>query len=169
MAVLDHPALNDSDQSRVWEGLFGAQTRAQYFGNLVQVLRKRQRYLTTGSLILSSGAAIALLTSSFPNYGWAKGLLALASAILSAISLVSSNEKNAIEAADLSYRWNTLAIAYDQLWSNMYEEEAPAVLRTLQEEEAKVSKSSTALPNDVKLMTEAEDNVTMHFASRLTA
>ncbi len=169
MAVLDQPALNDFDQSRVWEGLIGAQTRAQYFGNLVQILRKRQRWLTTGSLILSSGAAIALLTASFPNYGWAKGLLALASAILSAISLVSSNEKNAIEAADLSYRWNTLAASYERLWSNMYEEDAPSVLETLQEEEAKVSKSSTALPNDVRLMAEAQDNVTMHYTSRLAA
>lgn len=104
-----------------------------------------------------------------PGYGWAKGLLALASAVLSAISLVSSNEKNAIEAADLSYRWQTLANSYQQLWSNMYAQDAPEILLRLREEEAKVSKSSTALPNYVKLMIEAEDNVTMHYQGRLAA
>ena len=169
MATLAHPALSDLDQTLLWERLIGAETRAQYFGNLVQRLRVRQRWLTVGSLILASGAAITLLTSAFPAYGWAKGLLALASAALSAISLVSSNEKNAIEAADLSYRWQTLANAYQRLWSNMYEEDAPESLLQLCEEEAKVSKSSTALPNDVKLMTQAEDNITMHYQGRLTA
>ena len=169
MSTLDHPALSDFEQTSLWEGLIGAETRSAYFANLVQRLRVRQRWLTVGSLVLSSGAAIALLTSALPNYGWVKGLLALASAVLSAISLVSSNEKNAIEAADLSYRWQTLAISYQELWSNMYAEDAPQTLHRLREEEAKVSKSSTALPNDVKLMTEAEDNVTMHYQSRLAA
>jgi hypothetical protein len=169
MATLEHPVLSDFDQSRLWESLIGAETRAQYCAGLVQRLRTRQRWLTIGSLILSSGAAIALLTTVVPGYMWAKGALALASAILSAVSLVSSNEKNAIEAADLSYRWQSLALEYQNLWSNMYDEDAPLTLRRLFEEEAKVSKSSTALPNDVKWMTQAEDNVTMHYAQRLAA
>ena len=163
------PALNDFDQTRLWENLIGAQTRAQYFATLVQRLRVRQRWLTTGSLILSSGAAITLLTSSFPEYAWAKGLLALASAILSAVSLVSSNEKNAIEASDLSYRWQSLANSYQQLWSDMYADDAPDRLRNLAEEEAKVSKSSTALPNVVSLMQRAEDNVSMHYTGKVAA
>ena len=169
MATLDHPALSDFEQTRLWESLIGAETRSQYFAVLVQRLRVRQRWLTIGSLVLSSSAAIALLTSVLPTYGWAKGLLALASAILSAISLVSSNEKNAIESADLSYRWQSLGFQYQQLWANMYAEDAPEILQRLQEEEAKVSKTSTALPNDVRLMTKAEENVTMHYQSRLAA
>lgn len=163
------PALNDFDQTILWESLIGAETRAQYFAAMVQRLRVRQRWLTIGSLVLASGAAIGLLTSVWPAYGWVKGLLALVSAVLSALSLVSSNEKNAIEAADLSYRWQTLAVSYRQLWSNMYAADAPVTLARLSEEEAKVSKSSTALPNIVKLMVQAEDNVTMHWQSRATA
>ncbi len=169
MDTLQTPALSDFEQTRLWESLIGAETRSQYFAVLVQRLRVRQRWLTVGSLVLSSGAAIALLTSVMPNYSWVKGLLALASAIFSAISLVSSNEKNAIESADLSYRWQSLGFQYQQLWSNMYAEDAPETLQRLQEEEAKVSKSSTALPNDVKLMTKAEDNVTMHWQIRVAA
>ncbi len=169
MEMLTTPALNDYDQTRLWESLVGAEVRSQYFARLVQHLRIRQRWLTVGSLVLSSGAAITLLTSTLPNYGWVKGLLALASAVLSAISLVSSNEKNAIEAADLSYRWQLLATSYKQLWSNMYEETAPDTLERLADEEARVSKSSTALPNDTKLMSAAEDNVLMHLQSQLAA
>ena len=169
MDTLISPALNDFDQTRLWESLIGAETRSQYFATLVQRLRVRQRWLTIASLVLSSGAAITLLTATLPNYGWVKGLLALASAVFSAISLVSSNEKNAIEAADLSYRWQSLALDYQKLWSDMYAEEAPAVLQRLAEEEAKVSKSSTALPNITRLMIQAEDNVTMHYQGRLAA
>ena len=166
---MDQPALNDYDQTRLWEGLIGAETRAQYFANMVQVLRSRQRWLTIGSLVLSSSAAAALLTPALPGYTWVKGLLALFAAVLSAISLVSGNEKNATEAADLSYRWQSLASSYQKLWSNLYIEEAFDTFHRLLEEEAKVSKSSTALPNDVKRMTEAEDNVTMHYQRQVVA
>ena len=161
--MLEQPALNDYDQTRLWESLIGAETRAQYFAIMVQVLRKRQRWLTIGSLVLSSSAAAALLTPALPGYSWIKGLLALAAAILSAISLVSGNEKNATDAADLSYRWQSLAFSYQALWSNLYEDEAQATFQRLLEEEAKVSKSSTALPNNIKQMAAAEDNVTMHY------
>ncbi len=169
MANLEHPALNDFDQARLWESMIGAETRSQYFAILVQKLRVRQRWLTIGSLVLSSGAAISFFISAFPAHPAFKGLLALASAALSAVSLVSSNEKNAIEAADLSHRWLTLAFSYQKLWGNMYVEDATEKLHSLLEEEAKVSKSSTALPNDVQLMSEAEDNVAMHYQSRLAA
>ncbi len=163
METLAAPALNDFEQTHLWESLIGAETRSQYFATLVQRLRTRQRWLTGGAFVASSGAAIALFTSVWPDHPWAKGLLALLSAVLSATSFVSANEKNAIEAADLSYRWQTLAISYRQLWSNMYTSSAPATLQRLATEEASVSKSSTALPNIVHLMTQAEDNVTMHY------
>ncbi len=169
MTTLDQPVLSDDQQTLVGEGLIGSETRAQYFGELVPRLRNRQRWLTVGSLVLSSGAAISLLTSAFPNYNWAKALLAIASAVLSAISLVSSNEKNAIEASDLHYRWQTLATAYRNLWSNMYAEDAVELLHHLQEQEATVSKSSTAMPNITKLVLKAEENVIMHYQTKLPA
>ncbi len=162
MGAVATPALNDFDQARLWENLIGAETRAQYFGVLSHHLRKRQRLLTGGALVASSGAAITFFSSAIPNHAWIKGVLALVSAVLNAMSLVSSNEKSAIEAADLSYRWQTLASSYRQLWSDMYSTEAPAMLQRLAQEEALISKSSTALPNIVSLMTQAEDNVIMH-------
>lgn len=163
------PALNEYDQNRLWENLIGAETRSLYFAALVQTLRVRQRWLTGGSLILSSGAAITIFTSALPEHAWVKGVLALLSAVFSAVSLVSANEKNAIEASDLSYRWQNLANSYQQLWSDMYAEDAPERLRELSDEEAKVSKSSTSLPNMVRLMEEAEDNVAMHYSRKLAA
>ena len=169
MAVLDTPALNDFDQSRLWESMIGAETRSQYFAALVQVLRRRQRALTISSLVLSSGAAVSLLASSLQGHDWIKGIVALASAIFTAISLVSANEKSTIEASDLSYRWQTLADAYQQLWANMYDESAPQTLLRLREQEAAVSKSSTALPNVTTMMVKAEDNVTLHYTRQIAA
>ena len=161
------PTLNDYQQTLLWESLVGAKTRAQYFAVFGQLLRKRQRWLTAGALVLSSGAALTLLTSAVPQqWNWVKAALTVVSAVLSAISLVSSNEKNAIEAADLHYRWNTLAISFERLWADMYASDANETLSALLDEEALISKSSNAMPNVVKLMTAAEDNVIGHLSAR---
>ena len=51
----------------------------------------------------------------------------------------------------------------------MYADDAATTLNLLLEEEVRVSKSSNALPNDVRLMGKAEDNVILHLTARQAA
>ena len=51
----------------------------------------------------------------------------------------------------------------------MYAEDAVESLHRLQEQEATVSMSSTAMPNITKLVLRAEENVIMHYQTKLPA
>jgi hypothetical protein len=162
--------LSDFQQTTVWESWLAAEIRAAYFAELVQRFQSRQRLLVVGGLLLSSGATITLLTAIVPpNLNWIKPTLTLLAAGLSLWSLVAKNERNSIECADLHLRWNTLALHYESLWSNMYGEEAAEKLMQLRTEELAVSKSSTSQPSYTKLLEKVEQNVILHHQNQLTA
>jgi hypothetical protein len=128
--------LSDFQQTTVWESWLAAEIRAAYFAELVQRFQSRQRFLVVGSLLLTSGATITLLTTIVPpNLIWIKPTLTLLAAGLSLWSLVAKNERSSIECADLHLRWNTLAMQYETLWSNMYAEDAAVTLMQLRAEE----------------------------------
>ena len=162
--------LNDFQQKNVWDGLLGAEIRAAYFAELSRKYQQTQKHLTVGTLVLSSGATLALLTTIVPqNLSWVKPTLTLVAAVLSLWSLVSKNERNSIECADLHFRWQRLADGYAVLWSDVYADGAAERLDGLRLEEAQISKSSTAMPDDAKLMTACQDNIVMHHQAELAA
>ena len=157
--------LSEYQQDVVWEGWLSAEIRAGYFARLVQRYQRRQQLLVLGTLLLSSGATVLLLTAVVPaGWGWIKPLLTLIAAGLSLWSLVARNERNATECADLHGRWYAIALRYEGLWSNVYAEDAGERLDRLLEDEMAVSKSSTAFPEDKKLLGAIQDNVVMHHA-----
>ncbi len=160
--------LSDFQQSAVWEGWLSAEIRAAYFASLVQKFQSRQRLLVVGGLVLSSGATLTLLTSVVPpNLYWIKPTLTLFAAILSLWSLVARYERNSIECSDLHFRWNTLALHYEELWSNMFTDYAAAHLMKLKTDEISLSKSSTSQPVLSGLLEEAQENVLMHHRNQL--
>jgi hypothetical protein len=162
--------LNDFQQKNVWDGLLGAEIRAAYFAELSRKYQQTQKFLTLGTLLLSSGATIALLTTLVPaNLNWVKPVLTLVAAGLSLWSLVSKNERNSIDCADLHFRWQRLADGYEILWSDVYAEDAVERLNILRLEEAQISKSSTSMPDDSRLMSACQDNVVMHHQAELVA
>ena len=155
--------LSEFQQDTVWQGWLSAEIRAGYFGALVHRFQQRQRFLVVGGLLLSSGATIALLTAIVPpEMAWIKPTLTLLAAALSLWSLVARNERSAIEAADLHFRWNTLAFGYGALWADMYVDDASERLGDLCKEEAAISKSSTSMPLYGRLLAKVQDNVLLH-------
>ena len=93
---------------------------------------------------------------------WLRYTCALAAAVVSAAALVMKNERNAIESADLHSRWQSLAIDFERLWSDVYANGAAEALLLLRRREAEVSKSSTAMPSYTSMLEKAQDNVLMH-------
>ena len=162
--------LNEYQQKIVWEGLLGSEIRTEYFAQLSQTYQRRQRLVVIGNLVFSSGAFLTLVTSAVPAaYAWVRPVLALAAAVLSLWSLVAKNERTSIDAADLHYRWNMLAIEYRRLWSDVYSSLAHETLAELEKREADISKSSTAFPNKREIMEKCQDHVVMHHRQELTA
>jgi hypothetical protein len=162
--------LSDFQQTTVWESWLSAEIRAAYFAELVQRFQSRQKFLVVGGLLLSSGATIALLTAIVPqNLNWIKPTLTLLAAALSLWSLVAKNERSSIDCADLHLRWNTLALQYETLWSNMYADDAAAKLIQLRTEELAISKSSTSLPSYTRLMEKVQQNVVLQHQNQLAA
>ena len=160
--------LSDFQQDTVWESWLAAEIRAGYFALLVERFQRKQKRLVVGSLLLSSGATIALITAVIPPaFSWIKPLLTFLAAALSLWSLVAKNERNSIDCADLHFRWNSLAHEYEALWSNVFAEEAPEKLSALRREEAVVSKSSTSFPAYQGLLEQVQDNVLMHHRQQL--
>jgi len=162
--------LSDFQQTTVWESWLSAEIRAAYFAELVQRFQSRQKFLVVGGLLLSSGATITLLTAIVPpNLNWIKPTLTLLAAGLSLWSLVAKNERSSIDCADLHLRWNTLALQYETLWSNMYADDAVTKLIQLRTEELTISKSSTSLPSYTRLMEKVQQNVVLQHQNQLAA
>ena len=162
--------LSNFEQETLWDAWLSAEIRAGYFATLSTRYQRNQNWMVSGSLILSSGATVSLLTTSLPDrYAWIRPALTLLAAALSAWSLVAKNERNAIDCADLHFRWSILALEYEALWSKTYAEDAAEQLRALRKREAEISKSSTSMPSADKLMGQVQDNVVMHHQREMTA
>ena len=153
--------LSDYQQKIVWEGMLGAETRAQYFARMSSLFQKYQKILTWTNLVLTSSATLALLATMPDCYKWIPKVLALFATIGSTWLLVSRYERNAMGMTELHRRWNTLALKYRTLWANCYEEDAQARLDEAQKEEVAISAESVAFPNNRSLMKESQLNVQM--------
>ena len=158
--------MSDLQQKSVWEGWLGAEIRANYFADLSSSYQWRQKILTWLILLFSSGAFLTLVTSGLPDsLSWLKPTFALIAACMSFLSLIGQNQKNAIECADLHFKWNRLSAEYAALWEDMYSEDALATLRKLQEKSAELSRSGVSFPNRTRKMLKWQDHVERHHAA----
>ncbi len=162
--------LNEFQQESVWDGWLAAEIRSAYFAELARKYQQTQKWMTAGMLVLSSGATFALISTGLPEqWRWLRFALTLLTALLSAWSLVAKNERNSIDCADLHFRWSMLAVDYEALWSNVYNELASDKLMELRKREAEVSKSSTTMPDNERLMLKCQENVELHHQHQLAA
>ena len=154
--------LNEVQQKSVWDGWLSAEIRAAYFAELARRYQQYQKVLTASTLVLASGATAALLSSLPSGWAWLRPVLTALAAILSAVSLVAKNERSSIDCADLHSRWSNLAVDYEALWSDVYDESAQTQLMALKRREIEISKSSTSMPEDEELLIKCQDNIVMH-------
>ncbi len=159
--------LTDLQRKRVWEGWLSGEIRANYFADLSGQYYKRQRWIVWGSLILSSGAlagAVAALGAANPPMHFVAPILALVAAALSYYSLVAKNEKSAADCAELYEHWSELAREYEQLWDDMYADDAPLRLSGLEDRGRKLGAKGIPFPVDEAKLLKWEEYVVRQHA-----
>jgi hypothetical protein len=162
LATYNGPVLSDAQQKRAWEGMLSAEIRANYFAEYSGRLNTRQRRATWGSLVLSSGAAASVLANLPESLVWIRVALTLATAGLSAYTLVMQHQKFATDALDLHARWNRLAKDFEALWDNVYTDNAQERLRDLEERASEISKAGAVFRYDKRRMLAWENHVVQH-------
>jgi len=149
--------LSELQQKDVWEGWIGGEIRANYFADRSGHFQTQQKVFTWMTLIFSSGATASFIGDWLPT--WVRPTLTLLTAAISLFLLLQQNQRRVMECADLHVRWSRLADEYKALWDDMYSPDELAKLRSLQQDEAELSKSSIAIPNDDKAMDKWQDYV----------
>jgi hypothetical protein len=163
--------LSQMQQKDVWERWLAAETRANYFADLSGRFAWWQTFLTWTALFSSSGAAFAIVSDSrIPaRWSWIKPVLAVFTAAVSLLAVVTQNQKRSSECSDLHFKWNRLSTQYEALWNDMYSSEAQKKLESLIEKGAELSKSAAHLPYRKRLMERWEDHVIRQHAPDYTA
>ena len=154
--------LSEVQCTRVWEQMLGAEIRANYFADLTNRLYARQRNAIWTTLVLSSGAAAALLASLPTRYVLLRPILSLSTAAVSAYSVVQQNQKFALDAADLHARWLNIAKEYESIWENVYAKDAQVRLAEIDEHAQQASKAGSGFAYDRKRMLKWEEHVVAH-------
>lgn len=158
--------LNEAQQTQAWEERLRAEMRAAYFADLCGAYRARQRWATLAVLILSSGAAAGLLARLSWLPPWLPAAFAMLAAAMSAYLLVAQNIQSATECSDLHFRWNRLALKYEDIWNNMHASNAGARLAATNEQRLEVSKSGTAFAYSEKRMLRWHNHVVQEHSQR---
>ena len=151
--------LNAPQQARVWEGLISAEVRANYFADLARRYHRQQRVITWMTLVFSSGALLSIIAKLPSEFSWVAPILALMTSALSFYSLAFQNEKKAIDAMDLHFKWSSLSNEYEQLWENMYVEDAQARFARLNEKVVDLGRLATSFPVDEKRLLNWQNRV----------
>jgi hypothetical protein len=154
--------LSEAQIERVWQGMLGAEIRANYFADLTERYNRRQRWATWGTLFMSSGALATILIQLPPQWAWVRAVFAAIATALSLYSVVRQNNKLAVDAADLYARWNKLSCEYENLWEDVTVDGAASILDALTDHGRELSKSATAFPNDKRAMLKWEEHVLAH-------
>ena len=160
--IMNLGMLSETQQKRVWEGMLEAEIRANYFADHSSHLHSRQRLATWATLLLSSGAAVSVLASLPADYSWIRIVLTFATAGISAYSVAMQNQKFAVDAAELHLRWNRLAKDYENIWENVYADDAEDRLRVLDERASEISKAATPFGYRKRAMLRWEEHVVRH-------
>ena len=154
--------LTDAQIRRVWEGLFGANVRANYFAELSRKYQSRQKLATWMSLFFASGVVVTLLLR-IPELSIGVSLLAT---MVSVYGVVAQNCKLAVDSADLFTRWSTLAAEYEAIWENVWADDAAARLQIADEKARETGRSAIPLPVNQKALMRWYEHMEREFAAR---
>lgn len=145
--------LTQIQQRVVWERWFQSEVRALYYADLASLYRRRQSWITWGSLFSSSGALVTVVvTLVSPRWPWLPAVVALIPTGLSLYALTANYLQRAAEATELQLRWHAFAHENRRLWDEMHTEGAQQRFAELDVESRELSSLSNRLPYEEQRM-----------------
>jgi hypothetical protein len=139
--------------------LYLSEVRNHYYAHLSARYQKQQAFMTWLSLLSSSGAAGAFISSTVArSYPFLSPVLAIGTAALCAYSLVAKKERKGIDSSRLSTKWGQLAQKYEVLFGQM-DTELADTLTKLEEKRSELSESAHTLALKPKLMLKSQHEV----------
>ena len=125
----DESMVDKALRRRIWNEMIAADTRCRYFNRLASRTETLDRILRV-ALIFFSSATAATVLGLFPSGAiW----LAVASAVLAALSGTMQHGRAALKFAEFSVFWGRLHRDYQELWADVetYTVEADEAARRL--------------------------------------
>lgn len=138
---------------RIWNEMIAADTRCRYFSQLASRTETLDRILRV-ALIFFSSATAATVLGAFPSGAkW----LAVASAVLAAVSGTMQHGRAAWKFAEFSVFWGRLHRNYEELWNEVetyaiVPAEAARRLRLLQDKPESIDRQASTSRTRRKLM-----------------
>jgi len=153
--------LSEFQSRDLWERWLAAEMRSNYFADRAQYYASVHNWISWRILLFSSGAAVTILSGSYVPQ-WIKPSLAIGAAGLSLLSLVKQFQKRSFECSELHYKWNRMAYECETLWNNVWSDDAEARLQNIAQKAAELSKSSSGIPYNERVMLKWESHVLQH-------
>jgi hypothetical protein len=151
-------ALSPAEQRRVWEALYVCEVRNNYYARLSGRYQKTQVALTWLMLFLSGGAAFSFVTKISTDRPLVPPLLSIATAAISAYSLLAKKERKGIDASRLSQKYAQIGHAFDVMFGRM-DLTSSDELQKLEEKKTDLGEAGHSLSNSRRLMRCAERDV----------
>src|SRR6266404_7853807 len=108
--------MTDLQVQRLWEGMLLSEMRSLYFADLAARYNAHQRYATWAIMVATSGTFAALVAPLHDQFGWLPPLLAFGATALSYYLVATQNQRRAVDASELHYKWAQLAAEYQAIW-----------------------------------------------------
>ena len=128
---------------RVWEEMVYANMRANYFGDLVRVYQRRDKWIRIAVWVLTSGSLASALSTWEQS---AKIIFPLLAAIGTLWLLLSQYPNLSRDATDLTMSWQGIAARYERLWNNLEPSGAETTFDDIYREADSISKPGAKFP-----------------------
>ncbi|MGN6592279.1 MAG: hypothetical protein ACTHJX_05200 [Terriglobales bacterium] len=149
--------LNEAQLDELWRDMLAAETRSYYFADLAQRVTRRKQWITGSILLLSSGAAVSLMSEMSR---WVASSMSLVVAGLTVYTVSTGLDGQTLKLQDLHSAWSRIHDDYRRLWSHTFEESAEAELEAIRERERDASaRAATGVTTNAKLVGKWQDRV----------
>jgi hypothetical protein len=155
--------LSEAQLDEIWGDMLAAETRSYYFADLAERVTRRKQWITGSILLLSSGAAVSLMSEMSR---WVASLMSLVIAGLTIYTVSTGLDEQALKLQGLHSDWSRIHDDYRHLWSHTYEETAEHELEAIRERERDASARAATVTTDMKLVGKWQDQVIARYSPK---
>jgi hypothetical protein len=156
--------LSEAQLDELWRDMLAAETRSYYFADLAERVTRRKQWITGSILLLSSGAAVSLMSEMSR---WVASSMSLVIAGLTVYTVSTGLDEQTLKLQGLHSDWNRIHDDYRRLWCHTYEESAEGELEAIRVRERDASaRAATGVTTNMKLVGKWQDQVNARYSPK---